>query len=96
MKPDRPPLIILSGIRWNFLWQRHQILATRFARAGYKTVFVETTGLSNPKLDGATLRKVSDRLPKFGRHGPKASARAEPDCLLAAHRATNPTGFPFP
>ena len=45
----RPPVVVLSGVRWNFLWQRHQTVATLFARAGYPTVFVETTGLSNPR-----------------------------------------------
>lgn len=58
---DRPSVIILAGVRWDFLWQRHQTLAALFARAGYPTVFVETTGLANPKLDSATLRKISAR-----------------------------------
>ncbi|HEX6710621.1 MAG TPA: glycosyltransferase [Rubrobacter sp.] len=58
----KPPVVILSGIRWDFLWQRHQTLATLFARAGYPTVFVETTGLANPRLSGATLRKVLSRV----------------------------------
>jgi glycosyltransferase involved in cell wall biosynthesis len=57
-----PPVVILSGVRWDFLWQRHQILATLFARAGYPTVFVETTGLANPRPSGATLRKVASRI----------------------------------
>ncbi|MBA4115612.1 MAG: glycosyltransferase [Rubrobacter sp.] len=62
MADDKPPVVILSGIRWDFLWQRHQILATLFARAGYPTVFVETTGLRNPSPDPGTLRKVLYRL----------------------------------
>jgi glycosyltransferase involved in cell wall biosynthesis len=57
---SRPPVIILSGVRWDFLWQRHHALATMFARAGYPTVFVETTGLANPS--GPTLRKVASRI----------------------------------
>jgi hypothetical protein len=44
----KPPVVILAGIRWDFLWQRHQTLATLFARSGYPTVFVETTGLGVP------------------------------------------------
>lgn len=59
---NRPAVIMLSGIRWSFLWQRHQILATRFARAGYPTVFVETTGLANPGPSLSTIRKVSGRM----------------------------------
>jgi glycosyltransferase involved in cell wall biosynthesis len=58
----KPPVVILSGVRWDFLWQRHHILATLFARAGYPTVFVETTGLANPRPDIATLHKVASRI----------------------------------
>jgi hypothetical protein len=54
----KPPVVILSSIRWDFLWQRHQTLATHFAGAGYPTVFVETTGLANPRLSRNTLRRV--------------------------------------
>lgn len=56
----KPPVVVLSGVRWGFLWQRHQTVATLFARAGYPTVFVETTGLSNPRP--SALRKVGARL----------------------------------
>jgi glycosyltransferase involved in cell wall biosynthesis len=63
---EKPPVIILSGVRWDFLWQRHHALATRFASAGYPTVFVETTGLANPRPGRATLRKVSSRIRRAG------------------------------
>jgi glycosyltransferase involved in cell wall biosynthesis len=59
-------VVILSGVRWDFLWQRHHILATMFARAGYPTVFVETTGLANPRPDLSTLRKVASRIRRSG------------------------------
>ena len=59
---SKPPVVILSGVRWDFLWQRHHILATLFARAGYPTVFVETTGLGDPSPDLTTIRKVAPRL----------------------------------
>jgi glycosyltransferase involved in cell wall biosynthesis len=62
----RPPVVILSGVRWGFLWQRHQTLATLFARAGYPTVFVETTGLANPRLSRTTLRKIFSRVRRSG------------------------------
>jgi glycosyltransferase involved in cell wall biosynthesis len=58
----KPPVVILAGVRWDFLWQRHQTLATRFADAGYPTVFVETTGLANPRPGKATLRKALSRV----------------------------------
>jgi glycosyltransferase involved in cell wall biosynthesis len=64
---ERPPVVVLSGVRWEFLWQRHHVLATLFARAGYPTVFVETTGLANPRPGPATLRKAAARLRRAGR-----------------------------
>jgi glycosyltransferase involved in cell wall biosynthesis len=58
----KPPVVILAGVRWDFLWQRHQTLATLFADAGYPTVFVETTGLSALRSSRATPRKVLSRV----------------------------------
>lgn len=54
--------MVLSGVRWHFLWQRHQTLATLFDQAGYPTVFVETTGLANPRP--SSLGKIVARLRK--------------------------------
>jgi glycosyltransferase involved in cell wall biosynthesis len=70
----KPPVVILSGVRWDFLWQRHQTLATLFAGAGYPTVFVETTGLANPRLTGNTLRRVFERIRRSGGAGEKPPA----------------------
>jgi glycosyltransferase involved in cell wall biosynthesis len=70
----KPPVVILSGVRWDFLWQRHQTLATLFAGAGYPTVFVETTGLANPRLTGNTLRRVFGRIRRLGGAGEKPPA----------------------
>lgn len=67
--PDKPPVMILAGIRWGFLWQRHQSLAVRFARAGYPTVFVETTGLSTPRPSVGTIGKVFSRIGSAGGAG---------------------------
>jgi glycosyltransferase involved in cell wall biosynthesis len=69
----RPPVVILAGVRWDFLWQRHHALATLFARAGYPTVFVETTGLANPRPERATLRKIASRVLRAG--GERSSAQ---------------------
>lgn len=93
MKPGKPSVIILSGIRWDFLWQRHQILATRFARAGYKTTFVETTGLSNPRLNAATLRKVAGRLRSSGGAGRKNPQ--EPNLTIYSPLTAPPTQKAF-
>ena len=70
----KPPVVILSGVRWDFLWQRHQMLATLFAGAGHPTVFVETTGLSNPRPTGNTLRRIFGRVRRSGGAGERLSA----------------------
>jgi hypothetical protein len=58
--------VLLSNIRWDFLWQWTQVLATMFAKAGYPTVCVETTGITNPSLDLATMRSIARRLRHIG------------------------------
>lgn len=88
---NRPPVIILAGIRWDFLWQRHQTLATRFARAGYPTVFVETTGLANPRPSASTLRRIFSRLRRAGGGG----RRGEKDLTVYAPLAAPPTAGAF-
>jgi glycosyltransferase involved in cell wall biosynthesis len=85
----KPPVVILSGVRWDFLWQRHQALASLFAGAGYPTVFVETTGLANPRLTGKTLRRVFERIRRSGGMGEKPPA--ERDLTVYAPLAAPPT-----
>ncbi len=84
-----PPVVILSGVRWDFLWQRHQTLATHFAGAGYSTVFVETTGLANPRLTGNTLRRVLERIRRSGGAGEKPPA--ERNLIVYAPLTAPPT-----
>ena len=92
----RPPVVILSGIRWDFLWQRHQILATLFARAGYPTVYVETTGLATPSLlDRATLGKVLRRISRAGGEGKKAPAGKEAGLAVYSPLVAPPTARAF-
>lgn len=86
----RPPVVILSGIRWNFLWQRHQILATLFARVGYPTVYVETTGLRNPSPDPGTTRKVLDRFLRAGGKG-RETPGMSPDLTVYSPLVAPPT-----
>lgn len=93
MRDSKPPVIILSGIRWDFLWQRHQILATCFARAGYETVFVETTGLATPRPDRTTLRKLLKRLRLSGGEGKRVSD--EPNLTVYSPLTAPPTWKPF-
>jgi glycosyltransferase involved in cell wall biosynthesis len=87
----RPPVVILSGVRWGFLWQRHQTLATLFARAGYPTVFVETTGLANPRLSRTTLRRIFSRVRRSGAQKPTG----EKDLTVYAPLTAPPTWKAF-
>lgn len=85
---EKPSVIILSGVRWGFLWQRHQTLATLFAKAGYPTVFVETTGLANPRVDRATLRKMSARMKRAARN---ANGEETPNLTIYSPLVAPPT-----
>jgi glycosyltransferase involved in cell wall biosynthesis len=59
---ERPPVVLLANVRWDALWEYSHALATLFAKAGYPTVFVETTGMRNPPLVMTTGRRVLKRL----------------------------------
>lgn len=47
MKIEDVHIVILSSIKWDFLWQRHQIIAEYFSQFTDVT-YIETTGLRNP------------------------------------------------
>lgn len=52
-------IIIISSIEWDFLWQPHQEIASRFAEAGNRILYIENTGIRSPGLRDAgrvTLR----------------------------------------
>ncbi|HEX2098677.1 MAG TPA: glycosyltransferase [Rubrobacteraceae bacterium] len=90
--PDiKPPVIIISGIRWDFLWQRHQIFATLFARAGYPTVYVETTGLRNPSFDPGTARIVIRRIFRAGSKARKTLNNTVPNLAVYSPLVAPPT-----
>ncbi|WP_404427743.1 glycosyltransferase [Ureibacillus chungkukjangi] len=55
MKLDNVHIVILSSIKWDFLWQRHQIIAQYFSQFTEVT-FIETTGLRNPNVSKAFER----------------------------------------
>jgi glycosyltransferase involved in cell wall biosynthesis len=89
----KPTVVVLAGVRWNFLWQRHQTLATLFARSGYPTVFVETTGLALPKPNKATLRNVLSRIVCSVRRDDKTPGQRNP--TVYAPLTAPPTPKPF-
>jgi glycosyltransferase involved in cell wall biosynthesis len=89
----KPSVVILAGVRWDFLWQRHQTLATLFARSGYPTVFVETTGLAIPRPGKATLRNVLSRIHHSLRRNEKL--QRQENLTVYAPLTAPPTMKPF-
>jgi glycosyltransferase involved in cell wall biosynthesis len=89
----KPPVVVLAGVRWDFLWQRHQTLATMFARSGYPTVFVETTGLALPRPGKATMRNVLSRARRSLQKNEKP--RGRDNLTVYAPLTAPPTPRPF-
>jgi glycosyltransferase involved in cell wall biosynthesis len=89
----KPSVVVLAGVRWNFLWQRHQTLATLFARSGYPTVFVETTGLALPKPNRAALRNALSRVGRPPGRDEKPPGQENP--AVYAPLTAPPTPKPF-
>jgi len=52
-------IILISSIDWEFNWQGHQEIATRFAEAGNRVVYVENMGVRSPGLHD--VRRVAQR-----------------------------------
>ena len=58
-------IVCISSIDWGFLWQSHQEITSRLAKAGNRVLYVENTGVRAPGL--ADARRVSERLRKWTR-----------------------------
>jgi glycosyltransferase involved in cell wall biosynthesis len=58
-------IIFISSIEWDFLWQGHQEIAIRFARAGNRILYVENMGVRAPGLKD--VGRVATRLKRWGK-----------------------------
>jgi glycosyltransferase involved in cell wall biosynthesis len=58
-------IIFISSIEWDFLWQGHQEIAIRFARAGNRILYVENMGVRAPGLKD--VARVATRLKRWGK-----------------------------
>ena len=58
----RYPVVILSSINWDFLWQRHQVFATHFATAGHRVVFIEGLSFGSNYLDPSYYMRAVRKL----------------------------------
>jgi glycosyltransferase involved in cell wall biosynthesis len=56
-------IIFISSIEWNFLWQIHQELASRLAKAGNRILYIENTGVRTPNL--RDTRRIVARLKNY-------------------------------
>lgn len=43
-------VVILSEIDWDYLWQRHQIFATQYAKNGCRVYYINRLGMRYPKI----------------------------------------------
>src|SRR5918993_2438433 len=92
--PEKPPVVLLTNVRWDALWEYSHALATLFANAGYPTVFVETTGLRNPPLGMTTGRRVLKRLLNVRSAG-KKPANITPNLTVYSPLVVPPTSGLF-
>lgn len=62
-------IVCISSIDWDFLWQGHQEIMSRFAENGNRVLFIENTGVRTPKF--RDLGRIKKRLTnwKKGFHG---------------------------
>ena len=58
-------IIFISSIEWDFLWQGHQEIAIRLARAGNRILYIENMGVRSPGLKDAA--RVALRLKRWGK-----------------------------
>jgi hypothetical protein len=82
------PIICISSIDWDFLWQGHQEIMSRLAASGNLVLFVENTGVRAPTV--RDLPRLRRRLRNWwkGTHG----FREERDNLFVY----SPLVLPFP
>lgn len=90
MKLNEVHVVILSSIKWDFLWQRHQIIAKYLAQYTDVT-FIETTGLRNPDF-----LKAKERVKRFlNRNNIQNRIDTEVDCLTVIPPLVLPPTYKF-
>ncbi len=81
-------IICLSSIDWDFNWQGHQEIMTRFAGAGNTVLFVENTGIRMPQW--SDLPRLRQRMQDW-RKGPGGIRQTQDRLHICA-----PLVCPFP
>ena len=83
-------IILIASIDWEPLWQSHQEIATRFAHAGNRVLFVENTGVRRPSL--ADAPRIANRLRAWLRSVLRAPRELEPGLYVYSPLALPPLG----
>ena len=85
---ERPDVLCLSSIDWDFVWQGHQEIMTALARQGHRVLFVENTGVRGPRL--GDLSRIQHRLGRW-RSSVRGFWQVEPNLYVFS-----PLVLPFP
>ncbi len=80
-------IICLATVSWDFLWQRHQELMARFARANNRVLFVEPLGIRTPGWEDR--KRIAARLRNRRRAG-KRGVRQVMENVWAVDPLVNP------
>jgi uncharacterized SAM-binding protein YcdF (DUF218 family)/glycosyltransferase involved in cell wall biosynthesis len=62
---QRHDIICISSIDWDFIWQGHQEIMTRLAADGHRVLFIENTGVRQPRF--SDIGRVRARLRNWTR-----------------------------
>ncbi len=81
-------IICISSIDWDFIWQGHQEIMTRFARNGNRILFIENTGARVPGF--RDLKRIKNRIANW-RKGIYGIRKIENDLYVYS-----PLILPFP
>jgi uncharacterized SAM-binding protein YcdF (DUF218 family)/glycosyltransferase involved in cell wall biosynthesis len=75
----RGNILCISTIDWDFIWQGHQEIMSRFAAEGYRVLFVENTGVRAPQV--RDLPRVRQRIRNWWR-GTKGFREERPNLFV--------------
>ena len=85
---NRPDILCISSIDWDFIWQGHQEIMSTLAAEGHRVLFLENTGVRAPKV--RDLPRVRQRIRNWWR-GTKGFREERPNLFVYS-----PLVFPFP
>jgi len=75
----KPDILCISSIDWDFIWQGHQEIMSRFAADGHRVLFVENTGVRAPNV--RDLPRVRQRVRNWWR-GTKGFRQERPNLFV--------------